>query len=131
MYGELLLTTRDDPRPPFEPVTPVRGENPIPGTDWKLVLEEDPWPGLVIRPRRQGDELTRPGRKSRTVKKLMIDEKIPRRDRERVPVAADGDGVIAVAGLGGNARHPRFGAALRFIRRERTDTTTETERMEG
>ncbi|MEQ2443906.1 tRNA lysidine(34) synthetase TilS [Pseudoflavonifractor sp. CLA-AP-H29] len=131
VYGELLLTTRDDPRPPFEPVTPVRGENPIPGTDWKLVLEEDPWPGLVIRPRRQGDELTRPGRKSRTVKKLMIDEKIPRRDRERVPVAADGDGVIAVAGLGGNARHPRFGAALRFIRRERTDTTTETERMEG
>ena len=131
VYGELLLTTRDDPRPPFGPVTPVRGENPIPGTEWTLVLEEEPWPGLVVRPRRQGDQLTRPGRRSRTVKKLMIDEKIPRRDRERVPVAADADGVIAVAGLGENAEHPRFGAAARFVRREREYNPTETERMEG
>ena len=129
VYGELLLTTQDDPRPPFEPVTPVRGENPIPGTDWKLVLEEEPWPGLIVRPRQQGDELTRPGRRSRTVKKLMIDEKIPRRDRERIPVAADGDGVIAVAGLGENGSHPRFGAALRFVRRARE--YNQTERMEG
>ena len=94
------------------------------------MLEEEPWPGLVIRPRQQGDELTRPGRKSRTVKKLMIDEKIPRRDRERIPVAADSDGVIAVAGLGENSAHPRFGAALRFVRRKSTPPT-ETERMEG
>ena len=130
VYGELLLTTQDDPRPPFEPVTPVRGENPIPGTDWILVLEEEPWPGLTVRPRQQGDELTRPGRRSRTVKKLMIDEKIPRRDRERIPVAADGDGVIAVAGLGENGSHPRFGAALRFVRREREYNPTPQKQRE-
>ena len=30
----------------------------------------------------------------------MIDEKVPRRERERIPVLADGRGVAAVAGFG-------------------------------
>ena len=50
---------------------------------------------------------------------------------KQLPVAADADGVIAVAGLGENAEHPRFGAAARFVRREREYNPTETERMEG
>ncbi|WP_302496243.1 tRNA lysidine(34) synthetase TilS, partial [uncultured Flavonifractor sp.] len=37
---------------------------------------------------------------TKTVKKLLIDAKVPRRERERIPVLADGRGVAAVAGFG-------------------------------
>lgn len=56
---------------------------------------------LSLRPRQTGDSLRLPHRPgSRTVKKYLIDTKIPRQDRERVPVLADEYGVAAVAGLG-------------------------------
>lgn len=108
VYDRLVITDRPPP-PPLEPFTPRRGENPVPGTDWTLKLDADPWPGLVIRPRQTGDEIVLPGRPRRTLKKLFIDKKIPRRLRERIPVLADGDGVVAVAGLGVNTVHPVFG----------------------
>lgn len=117
VYGELLLTTRPDP-PPLEGFVPVRGDNPVPGTDWTLRLGGEPWPGLEVRPRKTGDALALRGRPRRTLKKLFIDEKVPRRERERIPVLADGDGVVAVAGFGPNAAHPRYGdMELEFVRR--------------
>ena len=55
----------------------------------------------MIRPRRTGDQIALPRRGgTKTVKKLFIDEKVPRRERERIPVLADRAGVIAVAGFG-------------------------------
>ena len=43
---------------------------------------------------------------------MLIDEKIPRRDRERLPVLADEGGVIALAGFGPEAaRLARAGEA--------------------
>ncbi|MFQ7453252.1 MAG: tRNA lysidine(34) synthetase TilS [Flavonifractor plautii] len=52
-------------------------------------------------PRQTGDAVTLPGRGgTKTLKKLFIDEKVPRRERERIPVLADGRGVAAVAGFG-------------------------------
>lgn len=107
VYEKLLLTDRPDPLP-LEPFAPRRGDNPIPGTGWTLHLDADPWPGLVVRPRRTGDELTLPGRPRRSLKKLFIDQKVPRLARERVPVLADDDGVVAVAGFGSNTGHPAF-----------------------
>ena len=107
-YDKLVLTDRPDP-PPLTPFAPRRGDNPVPGTDWTLRLDADPWPGLTVRPRRMGDELTLPGRPRRSLKKLFIDQKIPRRLRDRIPVLADEDGVLAVAGFGPNAAHPAFG----------------------
>ena len=55
---------------------------------------------LLLRPRQTGDELALPGRDTKTLKKWMIDEKIPRRDRDSIPVLADERGVLAAAGLG-------------------------------
>jgi len=107
VYGKLLLTNRPDP-PPLEAFAPRRGENPVPGTLWTLCLDAEPWPGLVVRPRQTGDELVLPGRPRRSLKKLFIDRKVPRRSRERIPVLADGDGVIALAGFGPNTAHPRY-----------------------
>jgi len=121
-YGKLILTHAPPPGP-LAPLSPVRGENPVPGTGWTLVLDGEPWPGLVVRSRRQGDEIALPGRPRRSLKKLFIDRKVPRWDRENIPVAADGGGVIAVAGFGPNRTHPR-GDRVRFIQQEKKERET-------
>ena len=57
-------------------------------------------PMLTIRAREVGDELKLPGRPTKTVKKWMVEEKIPRYLRDGMPVFAIGRKVAAVAGLG-------------------------------
>jgi len=54
----------------------------------------------LLRPRQAGDALDLPGRGRRSVKKLLISAKIPRWQRERIPVLADGAGVAGIAGFG-------------------------------
>ena len=54
---------------------------------------------IWLRSRRQGDVLRLTGG-SRSLKRLMIDRKIPAPQRDRVPVLADSQGVLAVCGLG-------------------------------
>lgn len=96
------------------------GETEVEGTPWRVRCrpvrcpdESERKPGalylaqgalegpLVLRPRQTGDAVTLPGRGgTKTLKKLFIDEKVPRRERERIPVLADGRGVAAVAGFG-------------------------------
>ena len=120
-YGVLIFTTRKDNPSTLEPFPPQQGKNPVPGTPWVLILDAPPWPGLVVRPRQTGDEITLPNGHSRSLKRLLIDQKIPRPERGRLPVAADGDGILAVAGLGHNLAHPR---------RERIKFIKETEEKE-
>ena len=114
-YGQLLLAPRLGP-PPLE-----EGPLPLPGAldcgPWRVsCAQEDyrgqmqgPWdfwldrrqaPELALRPRRTGDRLTPPGRLGKTVKKWMIEEKLPRFQREVLPVLTCGGRVAAVAGLG-------------------------------
>ena len=52
----------------------------------------------VLRFRREGDYLTLPGGGHKSVKKYMIEAKIPARERGRIPVLADGSHVIWVVG---------------------------------
>lgn len=54
---------------------------------------------LILRTRQPGDWLRLPGG-SRTLKRLMIDRKIPAWHRDTLPVLADEQGVLAVPGLG-------------------------------
>lgn len=117
---DMLIFTHDPEPEPLEAFSPVQGENPIPGTPWVLVLDAPPWPGLTVRARKTGDALTLPVRRSKTVKKLFIDEKVPRWLRERIPLAADSGGVLALAGFGENTSHPRHGL-VRFILREKEE----------
>ena len=109
VYRDLLFTTEKEFPAPFAPLPLAAGENVIPGTGWTVKLSP-PLPGLVARPRKRGDEITLPGRGTKTLKKLFVDEKIPRRLREQIPVIADEQGVLAVAGFGGNTAHPAYGA---------------------
>lgn len=118
-YNTLILTHDPDPEP-LEAFVPMQGENLIPGTPWVLVLGVPPWPGLTVRARKVGDTITLPGRPQKAIKELFIDEKVPRRLRERIPLAADSEGVLALAGFGENTPHPRHGL-VRFILREKEE----------
>ncbi len=58
---------------------------------------------ITIRPRRGGDRLVLDrGRGGKSLKKWMIEEKIPLRERGRVPVVADEAGVLALIPYGVN-----------------------------
>jgi len=70
-----------------------------PGPSCALLDWEKLTPPLVVRPRRAGDSLRPVGLGgTKKVKDILIDAKVPRRLRERVPVVADGEGVVWVVG---------------------------------
>ena len=80
--GPLAAPERAGPRRPGYPTPPPRPE------------------AYLVRPRREGDRLTLGRRPEKTVKKLMIEGKVPARRRARVPVLALGGRAAAVGGLG-------------------------------
>ncbi len=114
-YDHLVLQPRLGPIP-LEP-----GLLPLPGRletgPWEILCEAGTYEGqsqlpwdfwlsrdavglLSVRPRRTGDRLTPPGRLGKSVKKWMIQEKIPRFQRDTLPIFECGGAVAAVAGLG-------------------------------
>lgn len=119
VYGDLLLAwDRDhEPLPPLEPL-PLARNAVVQAGDWQVSCREVLCPtdavqtathcylraegldALTLRARTVGDFLALPGRRNKTLKKLLIEEKIPRRERERLPVLVCGERVLAVAGLG-------------------------------
>lgn len=116
VYDRLELIREEQPKLWVERVLPLSGELTLP---WGTLTvrreiyggyEQNPCSfylscakverGLTVRPRRTGDILTRPARMGRMLKKLLIDEKIPRHVRDTIPVLDCGGRVAAVAGLG-------------------------------
>lgn len=78
---------------------------------------------VMVRPRTSGDMLRLPGG-SRSLKRLMIDRKLPARERDMVPVLADEAGVLAVPGLAVDAERqakPGFPAWRITVTRIRED----------
>ncbi len=59
---------------------------------------------MHVRPRKSGDRLRLPGRPEKSLKKWMIELKIPAEERGGIPVIADDRGVVAVPGIGADAR---------------------------
>ncbi len=59
---------------------------------------------IKVRSRREGDRLCLPGRPGKSLKKWLIQEKVPAARRESIPVFADEIGVLAVMGLGADVR---------------------------
>lgn len=112
-YDTLLLLPR------LGPIPLEAGPLTLPGAQnrgsWHISCVEEeyrgqpqgPWSfwldgvsGFNLRPRRTGDRLTPPGRLGKTVKKWMIEEKLPRFQRDTLPVLEHGGQIAAVAGLG-------------------------------
>ena len=55
---------------------------------------------LVVRPWREGDRFTPLGLKgSKSVQDLMVDEKVPRADRKKLPLVTSGGEIVWVCGL--------------------------------
>lgn len=96
-----LEAWQDSPAP--EPV-PIIGSIDLP--QWGITLRFDPEGTgitpvgrLVIRSRQPGDTIRLSGG-TKSIKKLMIDRKIPASRRDRIAILADDRGVIAVDGIG-------------------------------
>ncbi len=119
---DILYFTRDQDTAPSLQETPLQipGETEIPGTPWKIFckiqknfikMTNTPFHFAIkydmisasvlhVRSRQTGDSLQLPHGHSKSLKKLMIDRKIPRQDRDLLPVITDGQNILAVAGLG-------------------------------
>jgi len=114
-YDRLVLEKTSPPAQPRE------GELPLPGTlrvgrfsitarshvyggerpgKLEFFLSEEKISRLFLRGRQTGDTLKLPDRPTKTVKKWLVDEKIPQTDRDTLPVLVWEGGVAAVAGLG-------------------------------
>ncbi len=114
----------DTPTSFIETPMAIPGETILPGTPWKVCCEfqknfkkltntpflfaikcdmiEDTMcaPQWLLRSRQIGDRLQMTDGHSKSLKKLMIERKIPRQDRDLLPVITDGNRVLAVGGLG-------------------------------
>ena len=78
--------------------------------DWEVQLADGSHPGglwldknklslpLVVRSRREGDRIFINGI-HKSVKKLMIDQKIPKEMRDNIPVLVDNNKIVAIAGI--------------------------------
>lgn len=78
---------------------------------------------LCVRPRLTGDALHLPGGR-KTLKRWMIDRKLPRAQRDTVPVIADGGGVLAVYGMGADLdRMAGIADDAMIIKIEKEDTS--------
>ncbi len=70
---------------------------------------------LFVRPRREGDSVCLSGG-TKSLKKLLIDKKIPAAQRQSIPVVSDDLGVVGVAGIGANRKRLCApGIAIRFM----------------
>lgn len=109
VYDRLLLTAESSPVPP---AAPLREGIQMWG-GWEITCTPAVCPAkayvdptcfylrsgdYLIRPRREGDRLRLGRRPEKTVKKLMIEGKIPRHLRSHIPILADYKNCAAAAG---------------------------------
>ena len=82
-------------------VFPYEKHQEIPENRYTKWLDYDTIKGtLSVRFRQTGDYITIKGGKKKTVKSFMIDEKIPREERDRILLLAEGSHVLWVVGYG-------------------------------
>ena len=91
----------------------VPGITPVPALGIQVLCSFTPSDGAValrvtgqlfLRSRQAGDTLRLPGGR-KSLKKWMIDHKIPAALRSRIPVIADNQGIAAVIGIGTDLDH--------------------------
>lgn len=71
---------------------------------------------LFLRSRRDGDKIVWfPDGRTKKIKKIFIDEKIPQKDRNKIPLFATGNEVIAIVGSRVNEKYKRTKATERAL----------------
>lgn len=63
------------------------------------------WKELTIRPRKEGDRFQMPDRPEKRLKKLFMEAKIPKEQREQIPVLEIGGEIAAVFGFGAGSSY--------------------------
>lgn len=116
-YELMVFSTSSDPGP-LQALALETGEQSW--GDWTVTCAPavcpakayvSPWefylrPGeYLIRPRREGDRITLGKRPVKTVKKLMIEGRVPAHRRDLVPVLAAGEQAAALGGFGPDRAH--------------------------
>lgn len=152
IYGGLYLGEFTDALPRLAPLPLcLDGETAPPGSFWRILCRPVLCPAgavhtrdhfylpaqgdgpPVVRARQTGDYLRLPWRPGKSLKKLMIEAKLPRWTRDLIPVVADRRGVLAAAEFGPQAdrlaRPGQLALELRFLRQETMETAVE--RMRG
>ena len=114
-YGNLVLTRQSSAPTLEEVLLPLPGElrsgawhiqaaaapyGGQPQGSYDFWLDREQLPALALRSRQTGDRLKLPGRPTKTVKKWCVDEKIPARLRDSLPILVVRDRIAAAAGLG-------------------------------
>ncbi|MBE5730554.1 MAG: tRNA lysidine(34) synthetase TilS [Clostridiales bacterium] len=79
-------------------VVSVSEISPIP-IKGKTVISSDVPGGCVFRRRREGDRFTPYGGQGKSLKKYLIDKKVPKRQRDKLVCLCDGNEVLAIVGL--------------------------------
>ena len=119
-FGELWIGPARAAWAAFEAPLPVPGrvelpdgtclrvrESPGPGGERGWDVVERPDEPLTVRTRRPGDRVRAAGRE-RSLKRLLLEERVPADERERLPLVAAGGCVVWFPGLGrGAAAGPR------------------------
>lgn len=78
---------------------PYQGRGEIPQNTYTKWFDCDKIQGtLIVRSREEGDYITLPGGGRKTVKSFMIDQKIPREERNQIPLLADGRHILWIIG---------------------------------
>ena len=116
--GGVLVGRRYDTIVALEELPPLEtyilscpGETAIPELGMKVICRKPEGDGLlvhvegqlILRSRKEGDTIRLPGG-TKTLKKLLIDRKIPAWERSCVPVLADDTGIVAVAEIATDCR---------------------------
>ena len=96
-YGILAVVSADTGEIPYE-IHCTAADSIINTTDTFTVI---PVGEVHIRSRQSGDAIRLPGG-TKTLKKILIDRKIPAAERSRIPVLCDDLGILAVGGIGVN-----------------------------
>ncbi len=106
-YNVLWISVKDQAvkvdTPPAIPVTmtrfPYDGKEKIPQKRYTKWFDYDKIKNtLSVRTRQTGDYITLKDGKKKTVKAFMIDEKIPRQERDKILLLADGDHILWIIG---------------------------------
>lgn len=93
-------------------------ESAISSDPWRVVFDADALSGpLVVRGRRRGDRMTPFGAtRERRVKRLLIEARLPRWERARVPIVQAGPDIVWVGGVRRGALAPVTAATRRILR---------------
>jgi tRNA(Ile)-lysidine synthase len=84
---------------------------------------------IIVRPRMIGDKIKLNGRAgTKTIKKLLIEHKIPIKKRERIPLVCDESGVLAICGIGiGSDYAPVCGDETVFVAYREIDRNSDSD----